>query len=201
MVSSAIIYKSPRLYSIAIKLLHFGGFKKVKEVIGKRKKVFEPACGFGRLYKYLDPSCSYAGIDLNEKFINFGKKNGLDIRTGDIFDEKNYVRSDIIILCDILHHLTISDIKKLVLISTKFAKEKIVIMEPAFVGIAAGKGLFSRLSAKIFAKVDFDGINEIENWFTMQNYHNLFNYLKSANNFTDMKIQLFNRYCLVELVF
>ena len=201
MVSSAIIYKSPRLYSIAIKFLHFGGFKKVKEVIGKRKKVFEPACGFGRLYKYLDPSCSYAGIDLNEKFINFGKKNGLDIHTGDIFDEKNYVRNDIIILCDILHHLTISDIKKLVLISTKFAKEKIVIMEPAFVGIAAGKGLFSRLSAKIFAQVDFDGINHIDIWFTMQNYHNLFNYLKSANNFTDMKIQLFNRYCLVELVF
>ncbi|MCH8329572.1 MAG: class I SAM-dependent methyltransferase [Nanoarchaeota archaeon] len=152
------------------------------------------------MHKYLHPSCSYSGIDLNEKFINFGRKRGLDIRLGDALQESNYVKSDIIILCDILHHLTMDEIKRVVSIATKFAKEKVVIMEPAFVGLASGKGFFSRFLAKIFAKIDFDGINNIENWFTKQDYYKLFKYLKSANNFSDMKIQLFRQYYWVELV-
>ena len=92
------------------------------------------------------------------------------------------------------------EIKRVVSIATKFAKEKVVIMEPAFVGLASGKGFFSRFLAKIFAKIDFDGINNIENWFTKQDYYKLFKYLKSANNFSDMKIQLFRQYYWVELV-
>ena len=201
MTKRACIFQSPLLYSIAIRLLHFDGFNKIKEVIGKRKKVFEPACGFGRLHKYLDPSCSYSGIDLNEKFINFGRKRGLDIRLGDVLEESNYVKSDIIILCDILHHLTMDEIKRIASIAKKFSKEKVVIMEPAFVWLASGKGFFSRFLAKNFAKIDFDGINNIENWFTKQDYYKLFKYLKSANNFSDMKIQSFRQYYLVELIF
>lgn len=200
MTKRALIFRSPWLYSMSIRLLHFDGFKKVKEIIGKEKKVFEPACGFGRLQKYLPPCCSYSGIDLNETFINFGRKRGLDIRKGDVIKEKNYIESDIIILCDILHHLTMDKIQKIVSIAKKFAKEKVVIMEPAFVGVASGKGFFSRFLAKVFAKVDYDGINKIENWFTKQNYQSLFKYLKEANNFIDMKVQLFRGYYFVELI-
>ena len=201
MIKRAYIFQSPLVYSIAIRLIHLAGFNKIKEVIGEKKKVFEPACGFGRLHKYLHPSCSYSGIDLNEKFINFGRKKGLDIQLGDVLEESNYVESDIIILCDILHHLTMDNIKRIVSIAKKYSKEKVVIMEPAFIGLASGKGFFSRFIAKIFAKIDFDGINNIENWFTKQDYYKLFEYLKSSNNFSDIKIQLFGQYYLVELVF
>jgi|TARA_Y100000031_G_scaffold20462_1_gene20979 SAM-dependent methyltransferase len=200
MTKRAYIFRNPWLYSLSIRLLHFDGFKKIRDIIGKEKNVFEPACGFGRLQRYLYDSCSYSGIDLNEIFINFGKKRGLDIRIGDVLEEKNYIKSDIIILCDILHHLTKDKIQEVVSIATKFAKEKIVIMEPAFVGLASGKGFFSRLAAKVFARVDFDGINNIEHWFTRQDYQKLFKHLKETNKFAGMKIQMSKGYYFVELI-
>jgi SAM-dependent methyltransferase len=200
MTKRAYIFRNPWLYSLSIRLLHFDGFKKIKDIIGKEKNVFEPACGFGRLQRYLYDSCSYSGIDLNEKFINFGKKRGLDIRIGNVLEETNYIKSDIIILCDILHHLTKDKIQEVVSIATKFAKEKIVIMEPTFVGLASGKGFFSRLAAKVFARVDFDGINNIEHWFTRQDYQKLFKHLKETNKFAGMKIQISKGYYFVELI-
>jgi len=200
MTKRAYIFRNPWLYSLSIRLLHFDGFKKIKDIIGKEKNVFEPACGFGRLQRYLYDSCSYSGIDLNEIFINFGKKRGLDIRIGNVLEETNYIKSDIIILCDILHHLTKDKIQEVVSIATKFAKEKIVIMEPAFVGLASGKGFFSRLAAKVFARVDFDGINNIEHWFTRQDYQKLFKHLKETNKFAGMKIQISKGYYFVELI-
>ena len=200
MTKRAYIFRNPWLYSLSIRLLHFDGFKKIRDIIGKEKNVFEPACGFGRLQRYLYDSCSYSGIDLNEIFINFGKKRGLDIRIGNVLEETNYIKSDIIILCDILHHLTKDKIQEVVSIATKFAKEKIVIMEPAFVGLASGKGFFSRLAAKVFARVDFDGINNIEHWFTRQDYQKLFKHLKETNKFAGMKIQISKGYYFVELI-
>ena len=200
MAKRALIFRNPRLYSLVIRLLHFNGFNKVKGIVGKGKNVFEPACGFGRLQKYLYSCCSYSGIDLNETFINFGRKRGLKICNGNVLEERSYVKSDIIILCDILHHLTMDEIKKVVSIATKFAKEKIVIMEPAFVGVASGKGFFSSFLTKVFANIDYDGINKIEKWFTRQDYQKLFKYLRDANNFVDMKIQLFRQYYFVELI-
>jgi SAM-dependent methyltransferase len=194
------MFRNPWLYSLSIRLLHFDGFKKIRDIIGKEKNVFEPACGFGRLQRYLYDSCSYSGIDLNEIFINFGKKRGLDIRIGNVLEETNYIKSDIIILCDILHHLTKDKIQEVVSIATKFAKEKIVIMEPTFVGLASGKGFFSRLAAKVFARVDFDGINNIEHWFTRQDYQKLFKHLKETNKFAGMKIQISKGYYFVELI-
>ena len=200
MTKRAYMFRNPWLYSLSIRLLHFDGFKKIKDIIGKEKNVFEPACGFGRLQRYLYDSCSYSGIDLNEIFINFGKKRGLDIRIGNVLEETNYIKSDIIILCDILHHLTKDKIQEVVSIATKFAKEKIVIMEPTFVGLASGKGFFSRLAAKVFARVDFDGINNIEHWFTRQDYQKLFKHLKETNKFAGMKIQISKGYYFVELI-
>ena len=200
MTKRAYIFRNPWLYSLSIRLLHFDGFKKIRDIIGKEKNVFEPACGFGRLQRYLYDSCSYSGIDLNEIFINFGKKRGLDIRIGNVLEESNYIKSDIIILCDILHHLTKDKIQEVVSIAKKFAKEKVVIMEPAFVGLASGKGFFSRLAAKVFARVDFDGINNIEHWFTRQDYQKLFKHLKETNKFAGMKIQMSKGYYFVELI-
>jgi len=124
----------------------------------------------------------------------------LDIRIGDVLEEKNYIKSDIIILCDILHHLTKDKMHKLVSIAEKFSKEKVIILEPSFVGLASGKGFFSKIMAKIFTKIDSDGINHIDNWFTKQDYQKLFQHLKETNKFASMKIQMYKRYYFVELI-
>jgi len=200
MGKSAIIYNNPFFYSIGIKLLHLNGFRKIKKIVGKGKKVFEPACGYGRLRGYLHRSCKYSGIDLNKKFIEFGRKKGLDIKMGNVLEEKNYEKSDIVILCDILHHLSVENINKLVSISRKFAKEKLVIMEPAFVGVASGKNIFSKLMAKLFVWVDNDGINKRYSWLSRKEYNKLFQEIKEKYKFAQMKIQIFKQYYFVEFV-
>ncbi len=200
MKKSSIIFRIPKLYSLGIRLLYFGACARLKDMVGNGKKVFEPACGYGRIKKYLDPSCTYSGIDLNEDFINYGKKNGLDLEIGDILKKENYQESDIIILSDILHHLSLENIKKLVSIASKFAKEKIVIIEPVFVDVASGKDFFSKFLAKFFSWVDYDGINNIEKWFSRKDYDALFEELKQKNNFSQMNISFFNYHCFVESI-
>jgi len=200
MKNSAIQYRHPWLYSLGIKFLYFDALKILKDMVGKGKKVFEPACGYGRVKNYLYSCCNYSGIDLNKYFVDYGKRKGRDIKMGDILDRKSYKVSDIVILCDILHHLSMDKMKKLVSIATKYAKEKVVIIEPLFVDVASKKNIFSRFLANVFSRVDNDGINKISTWLSKEDYDNLFQELNKINNFVDMKIQVFRRHCFVEFI-
>ncbi len=169
----SVFYRHPRLYDLGIHFLYLNRLKIVKEIVGRGMRVFEPACGFGRMKKYLYPDCTYAGIDLNEKFVRFGRQKNRDLRVGDILTEKNYRPADVVLLCDILHHLHMTDIHHLVQIAGKFAK-KIVIIEPTFVALAAKKNIFSRLLGKLMTRVDSDGFNEITHWMSREEYNDLF---------------------------
>jgi SAM-dependent methyltransferase len=166
-------YRHPLLYELGIHFLYLNRLKILKEIVGHGMSVFEPACGFGRMKKYLYPDCAYSGIDLNEKFISFGRNKNRDIRAGDILKEENYRPADVVLLCDILHHLQMSEIHHLFQIAGKFAK-KIIIIEPTFVAIAAKKNIFSHLLGKLMTRVDSDGFNEITHWMSREEYHELF---------------------------
>jgi len=169
----SIFYRHPLLYELGIHFLYLNKLKILKEIVGHGMSVFEPACGFGRMKKYLHADCAYSGIDLNEKFVSFGRKKNRNIRVGDILKEENYGPADIILLCDILHHLQMPEIHRLFQIAGKFAK-KIVIIEPTFVALAAKKSTFSHLLGKAMTRVDSDGFNEITHWMSKKEYHDLF---------------------------
>lgn len=196
---SSFFYQHPRLYDFGIRFLYFDGMKIVKKVIGKGKSVFEAGCGYGRMKKYLDPSCSYYGIDLNEKFVEFGKKRNRNIDIGNILDESLYRESDVILLADILHHLTAGDIRKLISISVRHAREKVVIIEPVFVNIGSKNHFLSRAIAKFMAWLDSDGFNEIEKWMSREEYDELFLSLKASNNIKEMKVTHFRNHDFVEM--
>ena len=199
-MKKAITYRSPRLYSFAIKFLHpRGDLSFVGNLVGKHKTVFEPACGFGRLKKFLDVSCNYFGIDLNYDFIRFGNRRHRNITLGNIFEERHYFKTDIIVLCDIIHHLSVEKGKELVRLACKYAEEKVIIVEPTFTELASGKSWFSKLMAKIFSKLDYDGINHIKKWMTRNEYEKLFREYKVKNNFSNMKVTEKNNYFFVEL--
>ncbi|MCP4215110.1 MAG: class I SAM-dependent methyltransferase [bacterium] len=187
------------MYDMLIRLLYFDGLKIVKKLIGNQKSVFEAACGYGRMIKYLEPDCTYTGIDLNETFINYGKKRNRDIKIGDILDSSYYVKSDVILLADILHHLTVSDMKKLVAIATHYAIEKILIIEPVFVKIGSRKNIFSRMVSAFMKYMDSDGFNHIDKWFSREEYDELFKNLKESNNIKEMKITHFRNHDFVEM--
>lgn len=195
----SFVYIHPRIYDFAIRFLYFDGMRIVRDLIGKKKSVFEAACGYGRMQKYLDPSCTYSGIDLNEKFIDFGRKRDLDIGLGNVLDSSRYRKSDVILLADILHHLTIKDIKKLLSIAVQFALEKVVIIEPVFVKIGSRDNFISRSIAKFMVWMDSDGFNEIEKWMSRAEYDALFTSLKESNNIKEMKITHHRNHDFVEM--
>ena len=196
----SIFYMHPFLYEFGIRFLYFDGLSILKDIIGKQKEVFEPACGYGRIKKFIYSCCKYSGIDLNERFIRYGRKKKRDIYVGNILDIRQYKNSDVIILSDILHHLTIKDVKKLVSIAVQYAREKIVIVEPEFVTAAGKKNIFSRLLGKFMSVTDFDGINEIEKWLSKKEYESLFQELKdSHHNIEKLKIKRFRKHYFVEM--
>lgn len=195
----SVVYIHPRIYDFAIRFLYLDGLKILRNLIGKGKSVFEAACGYGRMQRYLDSTCTYSGIDLNEKFIEFGRKRNRDIRIGNVLDDSQYRKSDVVLLADILHHLTIPDVKRLLSIATKFAREKVLIIEPVFVKIGARNNFFSRLIAKFMIWMDSDGFNEIEKWMSRDEYDALFHSLKESNNIKEMNIIHHRNHDFVEM--
>jgi SAM-dependent methyltransferase len=195
----SVFYRHPLLYELGIHFLYLNRLKILKEIVGHGMSVFEPACGFGRMKKYLYPDCAYSGIDLNEKFVSFGCKKNRDIQVGDILKEENYKPADIILLCDILHHLQMPEIHHLFRIAGKFAK-KIVIIEPTFVALAAKKNTFSHLLGKLMTRVDSDGFNEITHWMSKEEYHELFVSLNAVIPILNMTIRHHYYHDFVEIV-
>jgi SAM-dependent methyltransferase len=195
----SIFYRHPLLYDLGIFFLYLNRLKILKEIVGHGLSVFEPACGFGRMKKYLYPDCAYSGIDLNDKFISFGRKKNRDIHKGDILKEESYHPADVILLCDILHHLHMPEIHRLVQIAGKFAN-KIVIIEPTFVALAAKKNPFSHLLGKLMTRVDSDGFNEITRWMSREEYHELFVSLNAVIPVLTMTIRHHYYHDFVEIV-
>ncbi len=187
------------MYDWGIRFLYLDGLKILKKIIGPNKTVFEPACGYGRIKKFLYPDCSYSGIDLNQKFIDYGQKKKRDIRLGNALDIDHYSHADTVLLCDILHHLKLPEIQKLLSIAVKFAREKIVIIEPTFVSIAAKKNPISTVIGKIMAMLDADGFNEIDHWMSKKEYNQLFYELKEANHVNEMRIRHYRNHDFVEM--
>jgi SAM-dependent methyltransferase len=181
-------------------LLYFDGMKILKDIVGRNKSVFEPACGYGRMKRHLYPDCAYSGIDLNRDFIRYGKRKNRDIGVGNVFDVTLYRQADVIMLCDILHHLKVKDIRRLLGIAVRFAREKVVIVEPTFVKIASKNNFFSRVAAKLMASLDADGINDIDHWMSREEYDRLFFSLKEENYIGEMKIRHFRNHDFVEML-
>jgi SAM-dependent methyltransferase len=186
----SVFYRHPLLYELGIHFLYLNKLKILKKIVGHGQSVFEPACGFGRMKKYLYPDCAYSGIDLNDKFISFGRKKNRDIQLGDILNEENYRRADIILLCDILHHLQMPEIHRLFQIAGKFAK-RIVIIEPTFVALAARKNSFSHLLGKLMTRVD---------WMSREEYNELFISLNAVIPILSMTIRHHYYHDFVEIV-
>lgn len=183
------MYVHPAIYEFGIQFLYWGGLKKLKQMFGEEKSIFEPASGYGRIKKYIPESCVYRGIDLNPSFVKYGQKKGLDIKLGDIFDPTLYPASDMVLLCDILHHLSDEKMRELLDLSVKFSREKVVIVEPAFVSIASSSNIFSRLLSRFFSMADADGINDIDRWLSEADYQTLFDHIRSIAGVKELIIE------------
>lgn len=134
MKKRSFFYKNPVVYEVGLKLIHGKNLSKrynyISERIGGKKTVLEPACGPALLPNYLDSTCSYSGFDINEQFINHGKNKNLNVFLGDAIDFKSYARSDVVILCDALHHMGPENEKILLEHSLNSATRQLIICDP-----------------------------------------------------------------------
>lgn len=98
--------------------------------VKKGDRVLEPACGPANLAEFLPIGSHYIGFDANEDFIRYALKKKRDVYVGNVLDKKNYHTCDVVITCDILHHLKPSDRQTFICNCFASAKRFLIICEP-----------------------------------------------------------------------
>lgn len=168
-------YRVIWIYRILIKLIHNRNVRtKFKAAVGKNVSVFDVACGYGQMADYMDDSVTYKGIDLNSKFIEHAQNHGKDVRLADIFSRKSYENSDVFVLVDLIHHLPEERLPELFRLVFKHTNKRVVILEPSFVDLKSKYGLLGSIIDWVFKKLDSDGLNKIEKWYSEDEYNKLF---------------------------
>lgn len=186
----SLMYRSGWLYNAVTRRLYDQDkkFSIIASFIGKGpKKVLDLPCGTGYLMRFLHPAIEYEGADLNHRFLKRIRKKELKkrnikltkiiLRHKNIFDFQDYQgkKKDVIVLCDILHHIYPKHID-LINIAKKIAN-KIVVCEPYVINpkeISARDKLFKiviffgkHLPKPLLKIIDFllldnDGINSFQ---------------------------------------
>ena len=142
--------------------------------VGQNKSVFDVAAGYGRMSRFLDPSNIYYGIDLNNSFVEYGKKQGIHLEAKDIFDCHAYTPCDIFVVVDIIHHLPLNRLSALFDLIFSHAKEKVIIIEPSFTSTATKYGIVGKLLGFIFCFIDDAGANsKVQKWLTNEEWKQL----------------------------
>jgi len=134
MAKKSIFYKHPLLYILGLKWIHKTNFAKRYHFMASFAKkgdlVLEPACGPAILADFLPEGVYYRGFDTNKEFVGHALKKHSGVYLGNVLDRKNYCRADVVVACDILHHLKPTDKKKFVKNCFSSAKKIFIICEP-----------------------------------------------------------------------
>jgi len=155
-----LMYRYPPLYNLMLEIIHGKYLKKryqiIGDEIGENKKVFELGCGTAMIYRFLHKGCEYEGWDLNERFLAYCRGKGIKVSKKDVFAFQGYPDSDVILICDLLHHL-VPHHEKLVVEALKKTK-KVIVSEPA--RSFKPPKLFEPLLVYLnYLLGDYDGIN------------------------------------------
>jgi len=183
----SLIYRSGWLYNAVTRRLYDQDtkFYRIATIIGKGpQRILDLPCGTGYLMRFLHPAIEYEGVDLNNRFLKRIKTKELKkrniklkkiiIHQKNIFDYQDYKgqKKDIVVICDILHHIYPKHIDLINM--AKKISNKIIICEPYVIKpreISARDKLFKimiffgkHLPLPLFKIIDFlfldnDGIN------------------------------------------
>jgi len=160
MSKKSIFYKHPLLYILGLKWLHKSNFTKryryMASFVQKGDLVLEPACGPAILADFLPEGVYYQGFDMNKEFIDYASKKHSGVYLGNVLDPKNYCQADIVVACDILHHLKPRDRKTFIKHCFEAAKKKLIICEPGKKDYSQ-KGVLSSLKKRLVEWSEKDG--------------------------------------------
>lgn len=173
MARKSIFYKYPLLYIWGLKLIHRGNFAKryryMANFVKKCDLVLEPACGPAVLADFLPKEVDYRGFDTNRDFTDFARNKHLNVHPGNVLELKNYSQADVVITCDILHHLNPNDRKSFIKNCFSSAKKIFIICEPGMEE-RSNNDFFKLQRDRLTEWFEKDGTNEvkIENCYTQK---------------------------------
>lgn len=134
MANKSFFYSGSRIYKAGLRLIHGKKlderYSYISEQIGQQRSVLEPACGPALLPQFLQGGCTYKGFDINEKFVHYAQRKGLNVNLGNATDSNLYSLSDVVVLCDALHHMGPENEKVVLEHSLNFAKQQLIICDP-----------------------------------------------------------------------
>ncbi len=188
----SLMYRSGRVYNFLSNKIYDvrGKYFFISKLIGKNKKILDLPCGTGFLTRFLHPSNIYEGWDINNRFLNKLKKDWMrgkskmkyiSVKQKNILDFHNYSEEkvDVIVLCDILHHINPSHFT--LVENAKIHARKVIVCEPIavkpkdikaytrFIRIFLKIGKF--FPEKLYKLIDFlfldnDGVNSYKKRLT-----------------------------------
>jgi len=88
---------------------YFKAAKKIDNFIGStsKKNILEVGCGPGGILKHFQDkyNSQVLGIDLDQRYLDFGKENGVNLINSTIEDYESKQKYDLIVVCHVLEHL------------------------------------------------------------------------------------------------
>lgn len=166
MAKKSIFYSHPLFYIFLLKFLHRSAFSKryqyMASFVKKGDTVLEPGCGPAILANFIPKESHYRGFDVNGAFIKYAAKKYPDVHLGNALNPRDYSPADVVVACDMLHHLQPSDRKTFIKLCFQSAKKVFLICEE-------GMNDKKRRDLKwLLEHFDQDGLNEmkIENILT-----------------------------------
>ena len=159
----SLTYKFPFLYHYMLKIMHGKNLKKrynfIADQIEENDFVLDLGCGTGLLADYLKGK-RYKGMDINNDFIKFAESKGHNVVNSDIFEFDKYPSSvDVVVLVDMLHHITPKEVELMERLAEMDVK-KIIVSEP--VSTIQKKSFFYAVAKLIYRIIDDDGHNEMK---------------------------------------
>lgn len=163
------LYRFPRYYLWGLQWLHGQNYHRryrtMAGLVRRGETVLEPGCGPAALAGYLPNHVAYRGFDANPRFIAYALKKGRRVRVGNILDQKNYRPADVVVVCDVLHHLPALQKQQFIKLCFSHTRRLLVICEPQAKKSASG-GFFGTVNKKIHEWFEQDGINKVKAEYT-----------------------------------
>lgn len=128
--------------------------------VKKGDKVLEPGCGPAILADFLPKTVSYSGFDTNENFVKYAISKKRNVFYGNALNAENYSLSDVVVACDILHHLKPADRKKFIKLCFRSAKKSFIICDPG--GKEYSNTFFSRIKKRLDEWSEQDGTSDFK---------------------------------------
>lgn len=164
MSATSLFYRKPLLYSVGMKLYHRQGFRDRYRFMASfahaGDTVLEPGCGPAPFASFLSKDVQYRGFDTNENFIAYAAKRfpKAHIYVGNVLDPLSYSDADVVVACDVLHHLPKEERSRFVKYCFDATQKYFIICEEGRHGNQT-QGILYPVQKLIFALHESDGTN------------------------------------------